>query len=77
MLGYILPSSGHVRLHRLWAFAIFEEELTPTEHLHVLYCEECHLAVSVCLQCETFGAVLKTLNREDDSNAADDESKAG
>ena len=77
MLGYILPSSGHVRLHRLWAFATFEAELTPTEHLHVLYCDVCHLAVSVCLQSETFGAVLKALNREDDSEGDDNETKAG
>jgi hypothetical protein len=78
MLGYILPSSGHVRLHRLWAFATFEAELTPTEHLHVLYCDVCHLAVSVCLQSDTFGAALKTLNRDDDdSSTGDDESRAG
>jgi hypothetical protein len=76
MLGYVLPTSGHVRLHRLWAFANFEGELTTTEHLHILYCAECHLAVSVCLQSETFGAVLKTLNRTDDSDLSDD-TKAG
>lgn len=76
-MGYILPSSGHVRLHRLWAFAGFEEELTATEHLHILYCEECHLAVAVCLQSETFGSVLKILNREDDSAEGDTETKAG
>ena len=76
-MGYILPSSGHVRLHRLWAFATFADELTPTEHLHVLYCDQCHLAVSVCLQSPTFGTVLKILNREDDSDDGDDEIKAG
>ena len=75
-MGYVLPTSGHVRLHRLWAFANFEGELTTTEHLHILYCAECHLAVSVCLQLETFGAVLKTLNRTDDRDLSDD-SKAG
>jgi hypothetical protein len=76
MLGYVLPTSGHVRLHRLWAFANFEGELTTTEHLHILYCAECHLAVSVCLQSETFGAALKTLNRTDDRDLSDD-TKAG
>jgi hypothetical protein len=60
----------------LWAFANFEGELTTTEHLHILYCAECHLAVSVCLQADTFGAVLKTLQREDDRDQSDD-SKAG
>ena len=77
MLGYVLPKSGHVRLHRLWVFANFEGELTTTEHLHILYCAECHLAVSVCLQSETFGAVLKTLHREGDQEEETDDSKAG
>jgi hypothetical protein len=77
MLSDVLPSSGHVRLHRLWAFANFQGELSTTEHLHVLYCAECHLAVSVCLQSKTFGGVLKALNRDDDRDPGDDQSKAG
>jgi len=75
----MLPRSGHVRLHRIWAFAALEEELTPSEHIHIIYCDECQLALTVCLQTNTFGGVLKKLNREDDTNIPDDDqsSRAG
>ena len=79
MLPYVLPKSGHVRLHRMWAFAIHAADLSCSEHIHVLYCDDCRTALGVCLQAETFGSVLKTLNREDDSHSRDDDdqSKAG
>jgi len=67
-LPYTLPSSGHVRLHRLWAFASFEGELTPTEHIHIIYCDECRIAFGVCLQSEKFSEALRVL-KEDEGNA--------
>jgi len=72
-LEYTLPKSGHVRLHRMWAFAAFREDLRHSEHIHILYCEECRLELKVCLQTDTFGAVLKKLNRDDDTNLPEDD----
>ena len=65
---------GHVRLHRLWVFTILRGELSFPEHRHVLDCEECRIALAACGEADSFGAVLKMLNRGED---VDDNSKAG
>jgi hypothetical protein len=66
----IQPHYGHIPLHRLWAFAKIETDLSLSEHLHVLECEKCRAALQACLQADTFGAVLKQLQRAGDGNAA-------
>ena len=72
-MTYVLPKSGHVRLHRIWSFASLRDVLTSIEHIHILYCDDCRTTLGVCLQMETFGAVLKKLNREDDTNLSEDD----
>ncbi len=66
----IQPHYGHIPLHRLWAFAKIEIDLNLSEHLHVLECEKCRTALQACLRADTFGSVLKQLQREGDGNAA-------
>ena len=66
----ILPHYDHIPLHRLWAFATVQGDLSLPEHAHILECEECRLALQACLQADTFGAVLKLLRRDGDDNAA-------
>ena len=63
----MLPSTGHVYLHRLWAFAMERAESSLGETLHLLNCEECQVNLYTCFQVDTFGAALRVLNREDDT----------
>jgi len=67
-LTYLLRYYGHVPLHRLWTFATLQDDLNLSEHAHILDCEECRVALRVCLNSENFGAVLKELKRDDDPN---------
>ena len=69
----ILPLRDHVPLHRLWAFTTHEESLSLREHAHIAQCEECTQAFRACFNAESFGAVLKELNLEEDSAPALDE----
>jgi hypothetical protein len=62
----------HLRLHRVWAFAKLQAELTYREHVHILHCKECNAAFQVCLKHETFGAVLKELRREDEHDGGEE-----
>jgi hypothetical protein len=55
-------------LHRLWVFATLQEDLSLLEHQHLIGCEACRAALRVCMQAESFGVVLKELEREDDSH---------
>ena len=41
----IQPHYDHIPLHRLWAFATIQVDLSLSEHLHVLECEECRTAL--------------------------------
>ena len=66
---------GHVPLHRLWAFATLRGELAFPEHLHLSGCEECRAAFQKCVEVDSFGELLKHLNREDQVEGGD--SKAG
>ena len=66
----------HLRLHRLWAFAKLQGELTHREHMHILHCDYCNAAFQASLRHETFGAVLKELNREDEQIGDAGESRA-
>ena len=66
----------HLRLHRVWAFAKLQGELTYREHTHILHCDYCNAAFQACLRYESFGAVLKDLNREEDHNGDAGESRA-
>jgi len=62
---------AHVPLHRLWAFATLQIELTFPEHNHMLYCEACCFALLTCLNAENFGAVLIELQKDDDDSMAE------
>ena len=63
-LRYV-PFNGpdHVSLHRIWLFTAFQDELSMDEHLHLLDCEECCDAFRACIGADSFGAVLKALDR--------------
>ena len=67
LLTYSLPHYDHIPLHRLWAFTTLQDDLSLSEHSHILDCLECHLALRTCLKNETFGAVLRELKLDDDS----------
>lgn len=66
---HILPHYDHIPLHRLWAFITLQVDLSLPEHVHVLDCEECRVALRTCFSAETFGAVLKELGKQEDSGA--------
>jgi hypothetical protein len=63
----VLPSTGHVYLHRLWALATERAESSLGETLHLLNCSECQRNLYACFQVDTFGAALRVLDREDDT----------
>jgi hypothetical protein len=65
-LTYFLPHFGHVLLHRLWAFATLQDDLSLAEHAHILDCDDCRNSLRVCLTAENFGGVLVALERTDD-----------
>jgi len=73
-LAYFEKHVGHVRLHRLWAFATLQGELAFAEHIHLLDCEECRAMLQACAEAESFGALLKQVSHVDDDQA--DDSKA-
>jgi hypothetical protein len=56
-----LPHYDHIPLHRLWTFATLQDDLTHSEHAHILDCEECRRALRSSLKADNFGAVLKEL----------------
>ena len=70
VVTYFLPHYVHIPLHRLWAFATLQDELSPSEQAHILDCDDCRISLQTCLKLENFGAVLKELQPEDDGQAA-------
>ena len=62
-MSLLLPGIEHVPLHRIWVFTTLQGELTMHEHAHIIDCEECRVVFRACLHVETFGALLKELNR--------------
>ena len=68
-MPHILPHYDHIPLHRLWAFITLQVDMTLPEHLHVLDCEECRVALRTCFRAENFGAVLKELKKDENSAA--------
>jgi len=66
-LDYFSAEAGHVRLHRLWAYTRFHDNLTADEQSHVVYCEQCRAALGACLQADSFGSVLREFRRDEDS----------
>ena len=64
----MLPSTGHIYLHRLWAFAIELAESSLSETLHLVHCEECQSNLYTCIQANSFGEALRILNRPDDTH---------
>jgi hypothetical protein len=67
VLTYLQRYYDHVPLHRLWTFATLQGDLNLSEHAHILDCEECRDALRVCLKAENFGAVLRELKRDGES----------
>lgn len=65
-MPYYLPHYDHIPLHRLWTFATLQDDLSLSEHAHILECENCRTSLRVCLSAENFASVLKALEREDD-----------
>jgi hypothetical protein len=61
---------AHIPLHRLWAFATFQTELTLLERTHVIFCHDCCFALVSCINAESFGAVLTELENDDDDSIA-------
>ena len=54
---------AHIPLHRLWTFAKVQTEMSSAEQSHVLDCEECRNALSLCLKAETFSDVVTELSK--------------
>jgi hypothetical protein len=54
----------HIPPHKVWALLNGELEMGLPEHLHIKHCEDCRKAFHDCLQSETFGEALKTLQRK-------------
>jgi len=69
----ILKHREHIPPHRIWAFIKDKElelELTLSEHVHIVTCALCGEVFSACLHAETFGAALRSLEREPEKPAA-------
>lgn len=60
-MPHFLPHYDHIPLHRLWTFATLQDDLSLSEHAHILECENCRLVLRTSLKADTFGAVLKEL----------------
>ena len=58
--------SHHVIPHRAWTYLQADGELSTDEHDHILECESCLHLFLLCLKSESFGAVLKELNKDFD-----------
>jgi hypothetical protein len=58
---HFLPHYDHIPLHRLWTFATLQDDLSLSEHNHILECESCRDALRASLKAENFGAVLREL----------------
>ena len=65
-MPFFLPHYDHIPLHRLWTFATLQDDLSLSEHAHILDCEGCRVSLRACLKAENFGSVLKELTQEDD-----------
>jgi hypothetical protein len=68
---HFLPHYDHVPLHRLWTFATLQDDLSLPEHSHILDCENCRNALRASLQAENFGAVLRELKRDENTELED------
>jgi hypothetical protein len=62
-------SRNHIPPHRLWTYLTAETELSLEDHVHVLECDHCFNVFRLCLQSETFGAVLRELALRDDESS--------
>jgi hypothetical protein len=60
----------HIWPHHAWAYLHDDVEFTTAEHDHILDCEQCLRLFIFCLTSETFGAVLKALDKSDERRAA-------
>jgi hypothetical protein len=65
-LDYSLLEGSHVRLHRLWTYIRFHDNLTSAERAHVVSCKECRISFGACLQAESFGSVLREFPRNEE-----------
>jgi hypothetical protein len=61
----VRPHYDHIPLHRLWAFTLFQTDLTQVEDTHILECEACCVLMLACVKARRFVKVLK----EDAANA--------
>jgi hypothetical protein len=61
---FVPPNYQHIPLHRIWLIASQQYKPLTIELQHLDECATCQVALRVCLNSKTFGAVLKTLNDE-------------
>ncbi len=66
------PDTRHITAHHIWAYlhADQEAEFGTAEHDHIVQCESCFRLFILCLGSESFGQVLKNLERSDESRCA-------
>jgi hypothetical protein len=64
---HILPHYDPIPLHRLCTFATLQDDLSFPEHAHILDCENCRAALGASLRAENFGAVLRGLKADEDT----------
>ena len=61
-LARLGEQKDHIQPHCAWVSLKIEGEFRPEEQAHVLRCLPCLRLVLLCLESETFGAVLKQLD---------------
>ena len=57
---------NHVTPLRLWKYVTGEGEFSRDDHDHMWQCDDCFSMFCQCLRSETFGKLLRELNRRDD-----------
>ena len=64
-----LPWYEHIPLHRLWVIVRVGHIPSSIEAGHLVECEDCLTALSVCLNAISFGAALRILNDQEDTES--------
>ena len=61
---------GHIPPHHAWNYLYGDAELNAEEHDHALECERCLRLFVLCIQSDSFGALLKELEGAPEAKSA-------
>ena len=67
-----MTAQGHIALHRLWSVAHLKTTFNPLEQTHLDKCDECRRLFAICRNADSFGAVLKEVQPDEDSEGKKD-----